>query len=340
MSDTPSLKDVLGNLIADGCLNDDSVHARWSKELFGFLKRWHQKTDSSLWEGIEGIAAGAEKKGMSRTECFVAIIIAAGAALARGGRAKHLSRTTLQKWSNDCSALADSAQLLADHYREQIKGSSQDETLAQWFEETAVNSDQQSETLAEWYEEEARRFRNASANFLAQSRSYDGPTFSQEQRSFMRSLAFSMRRNFGQPHDEVVAAITNIAYPSIQNRKRKRRRAVVDVDNQRVMVDFDDVHQACKGQLSRSDAAFLQARMPDPGTRARFSYSGTRRADIGIRVMVTEGTLSTNEGRTAFIKDALRPHSALTATLLLSGPAVVSGPLPKGAKTIFPTEEK
>ena len=226
----PTFRDMLKNYIADRIdvpLIAEPGYTRWNKKLCAFFERWQNtETDNELWSGI---AADAEKYGLSREISFFRIASSAAWALLAGDPAnvKNFSPTALQLQRERSLDLARCAQSLANHYRAQLR---------------ALGPDQRSEALAQLYEREAEIFRlSADAKALRGAGRYQsrGKKFAREQLSFMRDLVISMRCNFGKPYYEAVAAITNIAY----------QRADV--------VTAEEVRTACRG-LPRVD------RLPEP----------------------------------------------------------------------------
>jgi hypothetical protein len=218
----------------------------------------------------ERIADAAVRNGKSRTECYRAIIICSGVALAVGDRAKHLNEGTLKKLSKDFQILEGHAQALAKHYRERSKG--QNEAVAQFYEGETDSSrwvgQLSDRALAEQCGHEARRFRQASAEIAGRlqvaGHQGGGSKRTAEHLAFMRSLTDSMRQDFGQPYYEAVAAIANIAYPTIK-------------------VKGEDVRDACK-QRRRADARFF-----------------TRPEIGGLRAVLPEECFSDDE-KIAFMK--------------------------------------
>jgi hypothetical protein len=207
VSNSPSFNDVLKTVMAsgfDGALMDkDTRHDRWNKSLRDFFKRWlDNQTDGELWEVI---ASDVEKDGLSRETCFYRIASSAIWARFDGypANAKNVSLKQLKLWRNKLLELARYSQSLADHHRNQLR----------------FGPDQRTEDAARFYEHEAENFRLSVQKTGAEIEAprpdryqSHGRKFTHEHLSFMRSLVTSMRSNFGKPHYEAAAAITNIAY--------------------------------------------------------------------------------------------------------------------------------
>jgi hypothetical protein len=214
-----AVKQVMANDYS-GLLSKDPGHHRWNEKLKKFFDRLLHNDEDKLWDDV---AYTANKYGISREVCFYRIGYAAAAALFESDSAnpQNYKPQALRSRSHQYLRLAQCAESLADHYRRRLKAFGQE--------------DQRSKTLVRWYEDEVKEFQRASNESLEQiaytSRQSRGKKLTREHFSFIRSLVTSMRRDFGKPHYEAVAAITKIAYPSLI----------------RIELDLDDVRSACRG---------------------------------------------------------------------------------------------
>ena len=155
-----------------------------------FLERWsNNRADNKLWEKI---ATEAAKGGISRETSFNRIINSAVRAHQVGERAS-ISPKDVRAQVGQYQHLARCAQSLADYH---LKMGHQ--------------------AASRYYEEQARYFRSLSDEALDgirfSPRQSRGRKFTQEHIAFMRSLVTDLRRDFGRPFFEAVAAIANIAY--------------------------------------------------------------------------------------------------------------------------------
>jgi hypothetical protein len=226
MPKSPSFKDVLRGVIANRCyglLLNEAGYPLWNKKLRGFLERWLNNQDDSA--RLEKIAASAERRGMSREECFTRIATSAAVALFAGDPLSLRTRSP-EAWrskSTDYRNLVRCARSLAKYYLRLSKNSPRHFVAML-------------ERRSQFYEQEAKDLRRFSDNALARAstaaRQSRGKKFSQEHLLFMGLLAARMRRDFGKPHNEAVAAIANIAFPVIRARNG-RPVTVTDEDVQK-----------------------------------------------------------------------------------------------------------
>jgi hypothetical protein len=155
-----------------------------------FLERWsNNRADNKLWEKI---ATEAAKSGISRETSFNRIVNSAVRALNVGNDAS-ISPKDVRAQVGQYQHLARCAQSLADYH---LKMGHQ--------------------AASRYYEEQARYFRSLSDVALDgirfSPRQSRGRKFTQEHIAFMRSLVTDLRRDFGRPFFEAVAAIANVAY--------------------------------------------------------------------------------------------------------------------------------
>lgn len=227
MPKSPSFKDVLRRVIANRCygllLDEDPL---WNKKLRGFLEGWLNNQDDSAI--LEKIAAGAERRGMSREECFTRIATSAALALFAGDPLSLRTRSP-KAWRSKSA-----------HYLNLARGA---DSLSEYYLRLSKNSPRHFVAILErqgqFLKHEAKNLRLFSNNALARAstaaRQSGGKKFSKKHLLFMGLLAARMRRDFGKPHNEAVAAIANVAYSRIRAR-----------DGQSVTVTAEDVRQAYK----------------------------------------------------------------------------------------------
>jgi len=187
MSKHPSFNEVVQQFVADGYGRQLPIHQKRMCEFFG---RWQKnKSERQQWEHL---ADKVEKYGVSRKDCFYLIALSGVHALNVATLSIILKERQLQ-----LNRLARHAQYLADYY-----GNQADHVA-----------------LARCMQEEAESFRRLASpeNFegLRLSPRSGGKHHTREQLVFMVSCANSMQRYFDTPHNEVVAAITGIAYPKL-----------------------------------------------------------------------------------------------------------------------------
>lgn len=220
----PSLQDVVKEAMADGCwglLRDGPGYDRWNNELAEFFGRLAVHTAKEA-PRYERIALEAEGNGLSRKYCFHCLAYSAAAALLEADPANlnNFTPKDLHSRSEMYSHLARCARSLADYYGRRAK--------------LFGRQDQKGEIFAKWCDEEANHFDKQAKEDLRQAsmsltgRQSRGTKFAKEHLLFMRSLSTDMRRHFGKPYHDVVAAISGVAY-------------------RRLVITAEEVRAACRG---------------------------------------------------------------------------------------------